>query len=58
MWIPKDRLVIFTNYPSVPKDQALEETVLTLLHPVIQGCFHPIDVTIEDRITHDDVIKG
>ena len=28
--ISKDRLAIFTNYPSVTKDQALEETVLTL----------------------------
>ena len=28
--ISRDRLAIFTNYPSVTKDQALEETVLTL----------------------------
>ena len=26
----KDRLAIFANYPSVSKDQTLEETVLTL----------------------------
>ena len=28
--ISKDRLAVFTNYPSVTKDQELEETVLTL----------------------------
>ena len=28
--ISQDRLAVFTNYPSVTKDQALEETVLTL----------------------------
>ena len=33
--ISKDRLAVFTNYPSVTKDQTLEETVLT-------GFFHPV----------------
>ena len=58
--IPKDRLAIFTNYPSVIKDQALEETVLTLFHPVVHGCFQPISITIEDTvaIARQDVIKG
>ena len=53
--IPKERLAVFTNYPSVTKDQALEETVLTLFHPVIHGCFQPIGVTIgtsEDCQSH------
>ena len=56
--IPKDRLGIFTNYPSVTKDQVLEETVLTLFHPVVQGYFQLIGVTIEDTIAPHNVIKG
>ena len=40
--IPNDRLAVFTNYPSVTKDQALEETVLTLFHPVVHSCFQLI----------------
>ena len=56
--IPKERLAVFTNYPSVTKDQALEETVLTLFHRVIHGCFQPVSVTIEDTIACHDVIKG
>ena len=44
----KDRLAIFTNYPSVTKDKALEETVvMDLFHPVVYGCFQLIGVTIE-----------
>ena len=35
----EDRLAIFTNYPGVPKDQALEETVLTLFYLVVHNCF-------------------
>ena len=35
--IPKDRLAVFNNYPSVIKDQPLEEKVLTLFHPVVHG---------------------
>ena len=35
----KDRLTVFTNDPSVTKDQALEETVLTLFDPVVHSGF-------------------
>ena len=56
--IPKDRLGVFTNYPSVIKDQALQETILTLFHPVVHGCSQPVDVTIQDTIAHHNVIKG
>ena len=56
--IPKDSLAVFTNYPSVTKDQALDETVLTLFHPMVHSCFQPVGVTIEDTIAHHDVIKG
>ena len=56
--ISKDRLAIFTNYSSVTKDQALEETVLTLFHPVIHGYFQLVGVTIEDTNTCHDVAKG
>ena len=57
--ISKDRLAVFTNYPSITKEQALEETVLTgLFHPVVHGCFQLICVTIEDTITRHNVIKG
>ena len=50
--ISKDRLAVFTNYPSVTKEQALEETVLMgLFHPVIHGGFQLIGITIEDTIT-------
>ena len=57
--IPKDRLAVFTYYPSVTKDQVLEETVLTLFHPVVHGCFKLIGVnTIEDTIAHHNVVKG
>ena len=57
--ISKDRLAIFTNYPSVTKDQALEETVLMgLFHPVVHGCFQLIGITIEDTIACHDVVKG
>ena len=41
--IPKDRLAVFTNYPSVTKNQALEETVLTLFRPMVHDiicCMH------------------
>ena len=56
--ISKDRLAVFTNYSSVTKDQALEETVLTgLFHPVVHGCFQLIGITI-DTIAHHDVVKG
>ena len=61
--IPKDRLAVFTNYPSVAKDQALEETVLTLSQPVVQGCFQLVGVTIQcgygkqDTIAHHDFVK-
>ena len=58
MPIPKDKLAIFTNYLSVTKDKTLEETVLTVFHPVAHGCFQPIGVTIEDIIARHDVVKG
>ena len=44
--IPKDRLTIFTNYPSATKDQGLEETVLTLFYPVVNGCFQHVGIII------------
>ena len=50
--IPKEGLAVFFNYPSVTKDQALEETVLTLFQPVVNSCFQLINVAIHD------VIKG
>ena len=58
--ISKDWLAIFTNYPSVTKDKPLEETVLTLFHPVVHGCFHLelIGVTNEDTIACHNVLKG
>ena len=55
--IPKDRLAVFTNYPSVIKEQALEETVLTLFHPVVHRCFKLVGVAIDDTIVHHDVVK-
>ena len=58
MLVPKDRLTIFTNYPSVTKDQALQETVLTLFYRVVYGCFQLIGATIEDTITCHNVVKG
>ena len=58
--ISQDRLAVFINYPSVTKDQALEETVFTgLFHPVVHGCFQLVSVnTIEDTIAHHNVVKG
>ena len=56
--ISKDRLAIFTNYPTVTKDQALEETVLSLFHPVVYSCFKLVSVTIEDTIAQHNVVKG
>ena len=49
--IPKDRLAIFISYLSVTKDQALEETVLTLFHPVVHGCFQLVSVRIQSPVT-------
>ena len=58
--ISQDRLAVFINHPSVTKDQALEETVLTgLFHPVVHGCFQLVGInTIEDTIARYDVVKG
>ena len=53
--IPKDKLAIFTNYLNVTKDQALEETILTLFYPVVHGCFQLVGITIEDTLVHPDV---
>ena len=51
-----DRLAIFTNYPNVTKDQALEETVLTLFyldHPVVQCYFQLVEsVLCQYNLTH------
>ena len=47
MPISKDGLVIFSNYPSVAKDQALEETVLTLFYRVVHNCFQLVGITIQ-----------
>ena len=54
----KNGLAVFTDDPSVTKDQALEETVLILFHPVVQGCFQSTGVIIKDTIAHHDIIKG
>ena len=56
--IPKDKLAVFIKYPIVTKDQALEETVLTLFHSVVQDYFQLVTVTIEDTIACHDVVKG
>ena len=45
--ILKDSLTIFTNYLSVTKDQALEETAFTLFYSVFYSGFQPIDFTIK-----------
>ena len=45
--IPKYRLAIFTNYPSVTKDHA---SVLTIFHYVIQGYFELVSFTIQSPI--------
>ena len=49
--IPKDRLAAFTNFPNVTKDQALDETALTLFHPVVHDCFQLIGSRIELPVT-------
>ena len=49
--ISKDRLAAFTNYcSSITKDQALEETVLTLFHSEVHGCFQLVGVTTHINI--------
>ena len=54
--ISKDKLAVFTTYPNVTKDQALEGTVLTgLFHLVVHGCFQLVGITI-DTIAHNDVV--
>ena len=35
--------------------QALEETILTLFHPVVHGCFQFADVTIDYEVTESSV---
>ena len=51
--IYNDRLAVFTNYPSVTNEQALEETVLMgLFHPMVHGW-----ITI-NIIARHDVVKG
>ena len=56
--IPKDGLTVFTTYPSLPKNQALEDTVPTLFHPVVHSCFQPIGVIIENTVAPHNVVKG
>ena len=46
------------QYSTVTKDQALEETVLTLFYPVVHGYFQFIGITIEDTITCHYIVKG
>ena len=58
MSFPKDRLAIFTNYTSVIKYNALEETILTLFHPVVHGCFQLVYVTIKDTFARHNIVKG
>ena len=41
-----DRVAVFTNYPSVTKDKALEETGLILFHPVVHGCFQNLSALL------------
>ena len=48
--ILKDRLAVFTNYPSVAEYLALQETVLALFHPVVHGCFQLIGIKIQSPI--------
>ena len=56
--ISEVRLAVFTDYPSVTKDQALEETDLTLFHPVVHSCFQLDGITIVDTIACHNVVKG
>ena len=58
--ISKDRLAVFTNYPSVTRDQALEETVLMgLFHPVVHGCFQLVGILCTiDTIARHNVVKS
>ena len=42
----------------ITKDQALEETVLTLFHPVVHVWFQLVGVAVEDSIACYDVVKG
>ena len=59
MPISKDKLVIFSNYPSATKDQVLEETVLTLFYPVVHSCFQLVGITIQEHtIARHNVVKG
>ena len=51
--IPKDSLATFTNYPTVTKDQVLEETVFMLFHSVVHACFQLVSI-----IARHDVVKG
>ena len=59
--ISKNKLAVFTNYPSVTKDQVFwEETVLTLFYLVrVHSCFQPVSVSpIADTIACHDIVKG
>ena len=49
--IPKDRLSVFTKYPSVTKYQALEETVLTLFPTVVYAAVNPLVPRIQLLVT-------
>ena len=60
--ISKDRLAIFTNYPSVTKDQTrhykkqFSRAYSTLC--TVHGCFQFTSITTEDTIARHDVVKG
>ena len=58
MPICKDRIAIFTNYPSVTKDQALEETVLTLFHHVVTAAFNSLALLLRIQSPITISIKG
>ena len=54
-----DKLAIFTNYSDkCNQDHALEETVLTLFHPVVHSYFQLVGVTIEDTIACHNAVEG
>ena len=51
----KVRLAVFTNYPSITKDQALDETVLTLFHHMVHAAFNSV---VGVRIQSPIMVKG
>ena len=47
--IPKDRLAVFTHYPSVTRIR---------LHTCGSAAFKPVNVTVKDTIACYNVVKG